>query len=86
MYYGKEFCGRAMLNWAHARHVTLRLIEPGTPNQNAYLGSFSGRLRDERLNEHEFLNLAYTRAEIEQAVVTFHDKLLVRVKARWTTR
>lgn len=28
---GKEFCGRAMLNWAHARGVQLFLIEPGKP-------------------------------------------------------
>lgn len=32
---GKEFCGRAMLAWAHARGVKLFLIEPGKPNQNA---------------------------------------------------
>ena len=32
--------------------VTLRLIEPGKPNQNAYIESFNGRLRDECLNEH----------------------------------
>jgi len=32
---GKEFTGRAMLNWAHDHGVTLRLIEPGKPNQNA---------------------------------------------------
>ena len=25
---GPEFCGRAMLTWAHDRNVTLRLIEP----------------------------------------------------------
>ena len=43
---GKEFCGRAMLTWAHAHTVTLRLIEPGKPNQNAYSESFNGRFRD----------------------------------------
>jgi transposase InsO family protein len=36
---GKEFCGHAMLTWAHAHNVTLRLIEPGKPNQNAYIES-----------------------------------------------
>jgi transposase InsO family protein len=51
---GKEFCGQAMLTWAHAHQVALRLIEPGKPNQNAYIGSFNGRLRDECLNEHWF--------------------------------
>src|SRR4051812_27003201 len=28
-----EFCGRAMLTWAHARGVTRRLIEPDKPTQ-----------------------------------------------------
>ena len=62
---GKEFCGRAMLNWAHEHRVALRLIEPGKPNQNACIESFNGRLRDECLNEHWFLNLAHAQAIIE---------------------
>jgi transposase InsO family protein len=62
---GKEFCGRAMLAWAHANNVTLRLIEPGKPNQNAYIESFNGRFRDECLNEHWFLNLEHAKAIIE---------------------
>lgn len=62
---GKEFCGRAMLAWAHARGVRLLLIEPGKPNQNAYIESFNGRLRDECLNEHWFVSLAHAKAVIE---------------------
>lgn len=46
---GKEFCSRAMLTWAHARSVQLFLIEPGKPNQNAYIESFNGRFCDECL-------------------------------------
>jgi putative transposase len=63
---GKEFCGKAMVSWAHARGVQLRLIEPGKPNQNAYIESFNGRLRDECLNEHWFPSLLHARAEIER--------------------
>ena len=62
---GLECCGRAMLTWAHARGVTLRLIEPGKPNQNAYIESFNGRLRDECLNEHWFTSLAHAQVVIE---------------------
>ena len=62
---GKEFCGRAMLQWAYANGVTLRLIEPGKPNQNAYVESFNGRLRDECLNEHWFTSLIHARVVIE---------------------
>jgi putative transposase len=62
---GKEFCGRAMLTWAHERGVTLRLIEPGKPNQNAYIESFNGRLRDECLNEHWFTSMTHAKVVIE---------------------
>jgi putative transposase len=60
-----EFCGRTMLTWAHERGVTLRFIEPGKPNQNAYVESFNGRLRDECLNEHWFTSVAHAQVLIE---------------------
>ena len=63
---GREFTGRAMLTWAHRNGVALKLIEPGKPNQNAYVESFNGRLRDECLNEHWFISLAHARVEIER--------------------
>lgn len=62
---GPEFTGRAMLTWAHRHGIALRLIEPGKPNQNAYVESFNGRFRDECLNEHWFTSLAHARAVIE---------------------
>lgn len=62
---GREFCGRAMVAWAHERGVQLRLIEPGKPNQNAYVESFNGRLRDECLDEHWFPSLLHARTQIE---------------------
>jgi putative transposase len=63
---GREFSGKAMLNWAYSNQVVLKLIEPGKPNQNAYVESFNGRLRDECLNEHWFTSLAHARVEIER--------------------
>ena len=38
---------------------------PGKPNQNAYIESFNGRIRDECLNEHWFTSLAHAQAVIE---------------------
>ena len=40
------------------------MIEPGKPTQNAYIESFNGKFRDERLNGHWFETLAQARAEI----------------------
>lgn len=63
---GKEFIGRAMLNFAHRNGIDLRPIEPGKPNQNAYIESFNGRFRDECLNENWFLSLSHARQLIER--------------------
>jgi transposase InsO family protein len=62
---GPEFCSRALLTWAYNRGVALRLIEPGKPNQNAYIELFNGRFRDECLDEHWFTSLAHAQVVIE---------------------
>lgn len=71
---GTEFCGHVMLTWAHQRGLLLRLIEPGKPNQNAYIESFNGRFRDECLNEHWFTSLAHARAVIEDWRREYNDE------------
>jgi transposase InsO family protein len=71
---GKEFTGKAMLNWAYRNGVSLRLIEPGKPKQNAYVESFNGRLRDECLNEHWFTSLPHARLEIERWRREYNDE------------
>ena len=71
---GPEFCGRTMLTWAYDRGVTLRLIEPGKPTQNAYIESFNGRFRDECLNEHWFTSLAHAQVVIEAWRREYNDE------------
>ena len=41
-------------------------IDPGKPQQNAFIESFNGRLRDEFLNETLFSSLAQARVELEE--------------------
>lgn len=41
--------------------ITHRFIEPGEPSQNGYIESFNGKLCDECLNEHWFLDLKDAR-------------------------
>ncbi len=62
---GPEFISRALDAWAYAHGIDLHFIEPGKPNQNAYVESFNGRLRDECLNEHWFMSLGQARETIE---------------------
>src|SRR5947199_66460 len=62
---GPEFISRALDPRAYAHGIDLHFIEPGKPNQNAYVESFNGRLRDECLNEHWFMSLGQARETIE---------------------
>jgi putative transposase len=47
------------------RNADLWQIDPGKPNQNAYIQSFNGRLRDECLNEHWVTSIDHARGVIE---------------------
>ena len=51
--------------WAYRRGVRLHFIEPGKPEQNAYVESFNGKFRDECLNEHWFERLEQARTITE---------------------
>ncbi len=57
--------GKILDAWAYAHGVHLHVIDPGKPVQNAYIESFNGRLRDECLNEHWFMNLSAARGILE---------------------
>lgn len=71
---GKEFTGKAMLIWAHRNGVALRLIDPGKPNQNAYVESFNGRFRDECLNDQWFTSLLHAKAVIRAWIQEYNEE------------
>lgn len=58
---GPEFAGKVLDAWAYAHGLKLNFIEPGKPQQNAYIESFNGKFRDECLNEHWFVSMRHAR-------------------------
>ena len=60
--------------WAYLRGVRLAFIRPGKPVENAYIESFNGRLRDECLNEHWFINMAHARSVIERWRIEYNTE------------
>ena len=55
----------AILKWTQASGVDWHYIAPGKPQQNAFVESFIGRLRDECLNETLFSSLPQARVVLE---------------------
>jgi putative transposase len=69
---------------AHLEHINgnepyCQLWTQAHNNQNAYIESFNGRLRDECLNEHWFTSLAHARAVIEAWRREYNDERPKRV-------
>jgi len=55
---GSEFRSKAMARWARANNVKLHFIEPGKPQQNAFIESFNSRFRAECLEQNLFETIA----------------------------
>lgn len=77
---GPELVSAALEDWAARRGVALRHIQPGRPNQNAYVERFNRTYRREALDACLFASLAEVRAETEAWLTTYnaerpHDSL-----------
>lgn len=59
---GTELTSNAALAWSERTGVRWHYIAPGKPQQNGFIESFNGRMRDEVLNETLFRSLAHARA------------------------
>ena len=71
---GPEFVSKALDEWAYRNQLKLRFIEPGKPQQNAYIESFNGKFRDECLNEHWFLSMHHARQVIAAWRQEYNDE------------
>lgn len=63
---GPEFTARKVREWLSRVEVKTLYIEPGSPWENGYIGSFNGKLRDELLNLEIFDTLLEAKVLIER--------------------
>ncbi len=62
MYHGPEFISQQVVDWCAERRIRLRYIQPGKPNQNAFIERFNRTYRHEVLDAYVFNNLEQVRS------------------------
>jgi putative transposase len=71
---GPEFLGEAFVQWAKANGMAIRYIQPGKPNQNAYIERFNRTFREEALDQHLFACLEDVREAAWWWMVEYNEQ------------
>ena len=61
---GSELTSTAIKKWSSKHQISWHYISPGKPQENGYIESMNGKLRDECLNMHVFSSMSSLRAEL----------------------
>ncbi|MEA9393618.1 IS3 family transposase, partial [Acerihabitans sp. TG2] len=54
---GPEYTSQALISWANERDITLKFIQPGKPQQNAYIERYNRTVRYDWLGQYLFSTL-----------------------------
>ena len=63
----------AFTEWAAAKGISIRYIQPGKPNQNAFIERFNRTYRTEVLDAHLFANLEQVQAITDRWLVDYNE-------------
>lgn len=58
---GPEYISQQLMNWANQQGIVLQYIQPGKPQQNAYVERFNRTVRHEWLDQHLFESIAHAQ-------------------------
>jgi len=71
---GPEFLGATFADWAQAAGMRIQYIQPGKPNQNAFIERFNRTLRDEILNLYLFNDLDEVREAVHWWMIEYNEE------------
>ena len=70
---GPEFLGEAFTQWAKANGMAIQYIQPGKPNQNAYIERFNRTYREEVLDQYLFARLEDVREATWRFLIDYNE-------------
>lgn len=78
-----EFTGKIMDQSVFDNNIKLDFINPGKPQENAFIESFNGRFRDKCLSEHWFLSLEDARRKFSLILALVWGLGHFQIRVRW---
>src|SRR5690606_15666896 len=70
---GPEFLGAAFTAWAKANGMAIQYIQPGKPNQNAYIERFNRTYREDVLDRYLFARLDDVREATWRFLIDYNE-------------
>ncbi len=71
---GPEFLGEVFTSWAKSAGMAIQYIQPGKPNQNAYIERFNRTYREELLDQHLFASLDDVREATYDWMIEYNEE------------
>lgn len=71
---GPEFLGEAFTSWAKQAGMAIQYIQPGKPNQNAFIERFNRTYREELLDQHLFASLDDVREATYWWMIEYNEE------------
>jgi putative transposase len=71
---GPELTAEVFTVWCHAQQIALRYIQPGKPDQNAFIERFNRTYREEVLNAYVFASLSEVQALTDEWLLAYNER------------
>ncbi len=71
---GPEFLGEVFTGWLKTNGVAIQYIQPGKPNQNAFIERFNRTFREEVLDQHLFARLDDVRDATHWWMIDYNEE------------
>jgi putative transposase len=71
---GPELTAEVLVDWCRRHNIELRYIQPGKPDQNAYIERLNRSYREEVLSAYVFESLEQVRVLTEEWLQTYNEE------------